>query len=454
MKKQRALKIVKFVIRMGILVFAIWYVGHQMSFRDRIWGILSPGGVPQSLALDEKGGHDTDSQFRVVDPISGKIITLDRDHVVNEPDRSKLVVTFEGHKKYVVGVDLNSTLDHANRLLLADFPTGPSAQWAPADAVPDYHIAVPHPLVEIGVIRMVREADPRYLLLGLIVFPITILITSVRWHELLKPLDIHLTVSRAFVLNMVGLFYNTIVNAGSTGGDVLKAYYVAKQTHHRTRAVMSVLVDRVIGLIALIILGGLMALFQWHSVKCRQVAVGAGIILVAVAGGIILFYEPTLRKISGLDFILRKLPMQKQVYKAVETMHIYGRRPFLVFVALLVSFPVHMVVIISAMFCGMAFGLPINPFYYWMAVPVIVLAGSIPISPQGAGVMEYFAINLLEPLGVTVGQAFALTMSIRLTQFFWNLTGGYFVLRGGYHAPTETEQREMEQEDEDGGKSC
>jgi uncharacterized membrane protein YbhN (UPF0104 family) len=182
--------------------------------------------------------------------------------------------------------------------------------------------------------------------------------------------------------------------------------------------------------------------------------VGAGIILVAVAGGIILFYEPTLRKISGLDFILRKLPMQKQVYKAVETMHIYGRRPFLVFVALLVSFPVHMVVIISAMFCGMAFGLPINPFYYWMAVPVIVLGGSIPISPQGAGVMEYFAINLLEPLGVTVGQAFALTMSIRLTQFFWNLTGGYFVLRGGYHAPTETEQREMEQEDEDGGKSC
>jgi hypothetical protein len=103
------------------------------------------------------------------------------------------------------------------------------------------------------------------------------------------------------------------------------------------------------------------------------------------------------------------------------------------------------------MLAGMAFSLPIHPFYYWMAVPVIVLAGSIPISPQGAGVMEYFAIILFEPLGVSVGQAFAVTMSIRLTQIFWNLTGGYFVLRGGYHAPTQTEQQQLEREDEDKG---
>ena len=67
--------------------------------------------------------------------------------------------------------------------------------------------------------------------------------------------------------------------------------------------------------------------------------------------------------------------------------------------------------------CGIAFGLHLSLFYYWMAVPVIVLAAAIPISPQGAGVMEYFAIKLLEPQGVTVAQAFALTMSIRLRRF-------------------------------------
>jgi uncharacterized membrane protein YbhN (UPF0104 family) len=169
--------------------------------------------------------------------------------------------------------------------------------------------------------------------------------------------------------------------------------------------------------------------------------------LACTALGLILFYNPRLRRVSGLDFVISKLPMQKQVEKAIETMHIYGKRPLLLLGALVSSFPVHAVVITSAMLCGWAFALPIKTFYYWMAVPVIVLAGSIPISPQGAGVMEYFAINLLQPQGVTVGQAFALTMSIRLTQMLWNLSGGIFVFRGGYHAPTESERKEVARED-------
>ena len=74
---------------------------------------------------------------------------------------------------------------------------------------------------------------------------------------------------------------------------------------------------------------------------------------------------------------------------------------------------------------------------------VIVLVGSIPISPQGAGVMEYFAILLTQKQGATVSQAFALTMSIRMVQILWNLTGGIFVFRGGYHAPTEEEQNAL-----------
>jgi hypothetical protein len=57
--------------------------------------------------------------------------------------------------------------------------------------------------------------------------------------------------------------------------------------------------------------------------------------------------------------------------------------------------------------------------------------------------MEYFAILLLSRQGATVSQAFALTMSIRMVQILWNLTGGIFVFRGGYHQPTEAEQREM-----------
>ena len=463
MQKQQLSKVARFVIRWGIAVFGIWYVIIRMSWSDRVLAILPPPTtnpaallsaesatvpIPQSVALVSENATEEDPSYTLIDPATGKQLTLPRTQIVNAPDRAKLPVMYLGKQEYIVGLDLRSDLKSVRRVLLATTPTSPTALWVPPAAVPDYQLSVPHPRVQVGVIRMIRHADVRFLLAALAVFPITILITSFRWHELMKALDIQLTLSRTFILNMVGLFYNTFM-PGSTGGDLLKAYYVAKQTHHRTRAVMSVLVDRVIGLIALIILGGTMAALQWHIPMCRRVAIGSALIITCVAIGCLLFYVPILSRISGLNFLIRKLPMQRQVQKAVETMHIYGRRPGLSLGALVVSFPVHAVVILAAMLSGFAFGLPVHPFYYWMAVPVIVLAGSIPISPQGAGVMEYFAIKLLEPQNVSVSQAFALTMSIRLVQIFWNLSGGYFVLRGGYHAPTDSEQKAVEADDDD-----
>ena len=58
--------------------------------------------------------------------------------------------------------------------------------------------------------------------------------------------------------------------------------------------------------------------------------------------------------------------------------------------------------------------------------------------------MEFFAIMLTRRYGCTVSQAFALTMSIRIVQILWNLLGGIFVLRGGFHVPTEQEQEDLE----------
>ena len=74
-----------------------------------------------------------------------------------------------------------------------------------------------------------RVSGLSLLLLAIIIFPLTYILTSFRWHELLKALDIHIGLMRTFTLNMVGAFYNTFM-PGSTGGDVLKAIYVSRQT--------------------------------------------------------------------------------------------------------------------------------------------------------------------------------------------------------------------------------
>jgi uncharacterized membrane protein YbhN (UPF0104 family) len=444
-----------FIIRWSIAVAGIAWVVLQISWRDHVLAILAEQQPPQWVVLAEPAGEDS-SSYVVLDPVHRQKLTLPRQAIVNPPDAKKVEVIEQGHKRqmYLLGLRLRGDINRGpkvDELYVAESKNGP-ARFISHQTAPGYRLAVPHPRVEVGVLSLYEKASPRLLVLAVLIFPVTFLLTSWRWHMLLRPLEIILTLGRTFVLNMVGAFYNTFM-PGSTGGDVLKAYYASKHTVHRTRAVMSVFVDRVLGLLTLVIVGGAMAGVEYFRIgtvadptgrMCLKVALGSAAIIGGTAALLLVYYHPLLRRISGLAWLLDRMPMQKQVRNAMLVMDIYRRRPGLIFWAVVMTVPVHLTVAASAMLAGKAFGLPIGGSYYFVAVPVIVLAGSIPISPQGAGVMEYFAIKLTEKQGTTVSQAFALAMSIRLVQMLWNLTGGILVFRGGYHAPSEEERRELD----------
>jgi uncharacterized protein (TIRG00374 family) len=452
-KKKGARHWVFFGLRWAIAVVGVWLVIKNMSLRDQALVILDTHTDRPVMVSLQGSVAESAAVFPVLDPSDpGRVIPVPRAQVVNGPDvKTVQRVLPDGSVRTVALLGMDLTTNQAGevdgdsvplRLLVADDAKSGTAEWIRPKDAPAYKVKVPHPRDVIGLSNMVHHAKAPLLWAALLVFPITFIITSYRWHELLKALDIYIGPGRAFVINMVGCFYNTFM-PGSTGGDAFKAYYASKQTTHRTRAVMSVLVDRAVGLIALIIIGGVTASLQWHIPECRKVALGAGLICLGTICGFAVFYNPLLHRLSGLDFLLKKLPMQKQVRGAVDTMQRYGRRPWLAIWSLVISFPVHGAVVSSAMFAGMAFGLPLHWAYYWVAVPVIVLAGALPLSPQGAGIMEGFAVLLTRSQGVTVSQAFALTMSIRMVQILWNLTGGLFVLKGGFHAPSDTEKGEM-----------
>ncbi|MDB5354872.1 MAG: hypothetical protein JWN24_1325 [Phycisphaerales bacterium] len=458
MKKQ-AKKWLTFTLRWGIAVAGIVWVLAKTPFRDQLT-LLEPGNkLVQARVLHDP--PESSQSFEIIDPNTRKPRFVPRNEVWTQPDgRSIRLREPSGPAKKAKLLAIRP----GDRLAVGESPAEllvlPADSHDPQRITPDrilggYKIeGVPYPLVNIGIDRLVKNANLAYLLAALMVLPISYLITSRRWHLLLHALDIHLTQSRTFVLNMVGAFYNSFM-PGSTGGDVAKAYYAAQHTTHKVRAVLSVLVDRVIGLLALIILGGVMAAVQWQVRDCRKVAIVCAAIIGATVAGLIVFYHPVWRRGTGLDWLLKRMPMQKQVHHAVEAMELYGRRPKAALTALIMTFPVHVTTIVSAIFAGYAFGISgpngqgMSLLYYCTVVPVVTLVGAIPISPQGAGVMEAFAILLTKGHGVTVSQAIALAMAIRFVQMFWNLTAGVFTLRGGFHAPTEKEQETMETDEDE-----
>jgi uncharacterized protein (TIRG00374 family) len=463
----------KFALRWGIAFTGIFYVISNISLYNRVL-VPAPGtGRPVAVRLAEPATEESES-FRIIDPFStaaGAVREVRRTALLVRSERDQVMIRGDDGTQRQVDVLALQVADSPDRAQWPLVVTPPRSLWMkylnrlpeggtqvvdPSRVVGRYDLNVPYTIIDEGLAVMASAAlqnNPKYLWLAIFIFPTIYILTSIRWYMLLQALEIGLTLRRTFALNMVGAFYNSFM-PGSTGGDLLKAYYVAKNTPHRTRAVMSVLIDRLLGLLALVLLGGTAATIGYWQLPendpakraCAQVAIGSIAIVTLTALALLVYYNPMLRKYSGLDFIIQRLPMQTQVAKAMHTMELYRRRPLLVLWAIIMTLPVHATVVLSAMFAGMAFGLPLTAPYYWVAVPVIVLSGAVPISPQGAGVMEFFAIILTRRQGCTISQAFALTMSIRIVQMLWNLTGGIFVLRGGYHAPGENEARELEED--------
>jgi uncharacterized protein (TIRG00374 family) len=462
-RNRRLKRLLLVLLRWSIAVIGIGYVVAKTPLYDSVLIVSSVDNRPVKVRLADEGPDDF-TIAKIIDPHTGEVRTVSRADLVNAPDTKTVLVRQPSgvQKRKLLALDLSDDLKKVEQFLIEN--PGNKGEWVQPWRVEKYELGVPYPLVDQGIVPMIRRADHRYLWAAVAIFPMTFLLTGLRWHFLLRAVDIFIGAPKAFMINMVGAFYNTFL-PGSTGGDVLKAYYAAKLApKHRTRAVVSVIVDRAIGLLALILLGGSMAAYlalSPHQVgdavakRCAQVAIGAAVIIVGTVVGLFVLYVPALRRMAGVDAIIHRLrgKAQERANKAIHTMELYRRRPLLVLGTLLMTFPVHMTVIFSAMCAGMALGLKLTPGYYWVVVPVVVLAGAIPISPQGAGVMEFFAILLTQKQGASVSQAFALTMSIRLVQILWNLAGGLFVIRGGYHAPTEKEQEAIEGDDDEDANS-
>lgn len=442
-----------FILRWGIAIVGIWWVCANLSLRDHAL-VLDDQNVPHDEPILARGDH----QYQVRDWQTGQTKWVKQDQLVCAPDRKSVEMIDDSMAK-MLGLDLVGDVNHPMvRRVLIQNPINGHGVWVSRDRLKDYHLAVPHPAVQTGLNSMIREARPVLLCMGVGIFPICFFLVSIRWQKLMAALDIHISYAKAFALYMVGNFYNTFL-PGSTGGDVLKAVYVARMTHHRTRAVVCVLFDRIIGLLALVMLGGAMSTYQYcqfmiHGLaadpvarKCQQVSLVSCAILAAAFIGFYILFHPHLRR--RFDPLIAKLPAQKHLRHILDVMEIYRTRPGLIAWSLAVTIPVHTTVVVSTMLAGKAFGLPISALYYFVAVPVIVLVGAIPISPQGAGVMEFFAVLLLQKQGATVGQAFALTMSIRFIQIFWNLIGGFWVAAGDYHPPTVADKEELERDEDD-----
>src|SRR5258706_10280883 len=117
-----------------------------------------------------------------------------------------------------------------------------------------------------GLWEVIHKADPMWMAGAVACIGVVCMIGIVRWQMILRVQGLELPLARVTSIFFVGQFFNAFM-LGSTGGDVVKAWYVAHDTHHKkAEAVATVVVDRLIGLLGLFVLTLVMMGIYWHRV--------------------------------------------------------------------------------------------------------------------------------------------------------------------------------------------
>lgn len=301
------------------------------------------------------------------------------------------------------------------------------------------------PDVSYGVPTLVRRLSGSWAVVaGVLVALVALaLVTAWRWRWLVLALGVPLSVADALRFTMYGVFFNLFV-PGSTGGDVVKAWYAARRTGFPTKAVVSVLVDRVVGLFALVLFAAAVLFLGPDRPGFHAPRLLVGGVLAAAAVGGVLVLSRRVRRALGLSALLRRLPFQRVLGEVDAAVRLYRGHPGSLGLGLAVSLANHAGTAWCAYALARALGLTeVSVGDALALVPVVSLLSAVPLLPGGWGVGELAFAYFFSPLGVAPSEAVALSVVFRLAILASGLPGAVMWLLAREGASRDAMAAEM-----------
>jgi hypothetical protein len=284
------------------------------------------------------------------------------------------------------------------------------------------------PLAHLG--ETVRAASPRGLALAAALLFASNLLGSWQWGRLLRAVGIRIPFWKVCAYYHVGLFFNNFLPA-NLGGDIARVLDASRHANGRAAAVSTVLMDRLIGTLALAglaLVTTLPAIDRFHLGVAYAALVGffalSVVLLWAVLHPAMLPAIERLLSRVGLGAMkpaLDDLAMRLQGFRG-------DRRLFLGLLAVALLTQVSRIGVHAL--TARALGIHVPVTYFFLFVPLLAVIVSLPISLNGIGVREGAGIVLFGLVGVDRAHAFSLQFTTYLVAVAVSLLGGLvFVAR-------------------------
>jgi hypothetical protein len=284
--------------------------------------------------------------------------------------------------------------------------------------------------------RALTETRPGPILIAVLLVLVDRTLMAYRWLVLLKPFSgpggprFGAVIRIFFVSTFVGTFL-----PASVGGDAVRAYALAREGVDAPASVASVLMDRMLGVLSLLIMAVVGLAFARQM--ARDPLVVTALALTAVVCAItaaVVFSEradAVVQKAMGWLPWSRGRALAARLLSAVQ---LYAQRHGDLANVLLGSIGVQLLRIVQAYFLGLALGITQPLTTYVAFIPLILLVMLLPVTINGLGTRQLAFVWAFAQAGVPGAQSFPLSFLFVALGVVGNLPGSLLYASGGMHA--------------------
>ncbi|MBW8895706.1 MAG: flippase-like domain-containing protein [Acidobacteria bacterium] len=275
------------------------------------------------------------------------------------------------------------------------------------------------------VIRATSGADVRWLAAAVGLVLVDRSLMALRWIDLLVALTpgSRPPFGRVLRIFFVSSFVSNFVP--SVAADMYRAYALARCDVHLAESTASVLMDRVLGVLSMVLVGACALPFA------RDLGIARGLILalsVAFAGcaaaGSIVFSEGASAIFLRIMDHIPVAAVRRATAALTEAVRRYSRHHGALTRVLAMSVAVQAIRVVQAWCLGEALGMDLPLLVYFAAVPVILLIMQVPITINGLGTSQVAFVTLLAPTAADAAPATALSLLFLALGIVGSLPGG------------------------------
>jgi hypothetical protein len=290
-----------------------------------------------------------------------------------------------------------------------------------AVALTAYVLFKSHPA---DVARVAAGASPSWLLAAIALVVVDRAVNAYRWVVLLRALTpgsrppLTSVMQIFFVSSFVGNFLPSI------GGDVYRAYQLARLGVRSSEAAASVLMDRIVGVLSMVIVAAVALLFlrdlELPGVVPALVIVTAA---CAVAAAAVFSSEIAGRLVAAVQLI-PVATAHSAARQLMDAIRRYAAHHGALLSVLSLSVVVQLLRVVQAYCLGRALDLMLPMIVYFGFIPVITLVMQVPITVAGLGTTQYAFEWMFGRAGVHSAVSFALSILFLALGTLGNLPGG------------------------------